>query len=42
MKKYSKGGRPNAGNAPKGKKNAQGDFIVTTFNVEGLHGNVKK
>lgn len=43
-KKFSKGGRQAGGNAPKGKKNAQGDFIVTTFDVDttvGLKKTVK-
>jgi len=37
-KKFSKAGKQGAGNAPKGKKNAQGDFIVTTFDVDQTHG----
>ena len=44
-KKFSKGGKQAGGNAPKGKKNAQGDFIVTTFDVDttvGLKKTVKE
>ena len=37
-KKYSKAGKQGAGNAPKGKKTAQGDFIVTGFDVDQTHG----
>ena len=37
-KKFSKGGKQAGGNAPKGKKNAQGDFIVTTFDVDNTVG----
>lgn len=33
-KGFNKGGNKAAGNAPKAKKNAHGDFIVTSFNVD--------
>lgn len=31
---FTKGGKTAGGNVPKAKKNAQGDFIVTSFNVD--------
>ena len=31
---FTKGGKTAGGNAPKAKKNAQGDFIITSFNVD--------
>ena len=33
-KVFNKGGNKAGGNAPKAKKNAHGDFIVTSFNVD--------